>query len=129
VFAVLLAFVASYAYAIRDWSGWFVLDFVDYFCLVKQSSPSEAEVRSFNIFSINEANAIKWTFLAATSLAAISILAALRAEARAEDSLYLSGGFMCATLSVILIDRWWGFATLTTGFVAIILVRTRCRKP
>ena len=61
------------------------------------------EMTEISVFALNDEIAIGYLFLLAILLALFSISAALWAEYRREPTVFLSTGYICGTLSLILI--------------------------
>ncbi len=126
--ALFLAFAADHAYVIRDWHTWFVFDLMEQLGLIHPATGAPPELREFNIFSLNEANAIAWTYAASVSLGISAMLAAILADHRSEDTLYPGAGFICGALSIEILDRGWGVLAMVLGFSVVQAIRTRRRN-
>lgn len=91
--------------------------------LVKHRSTGEPSITEASIFAVNDENAL--LFLASLSLvlAALAMVLALVAEYRREPTLYLSAGYTCGALALLLFKPLIGFASVVAGIVAIMVLR------
>lgn len=126
--ALLLAFAADHAYVIRDWHTWFVFKLMARLGLFHPGTGALPELREFSVFSLNEANAISWTYAASISLGISAMLAAIQADRRSEDTLYLGAGFICGALAIEVIDRGWGVLAMVLGFSVVQAIRAKRRN-
>jgi hypothetical protein len=91
--------------------------------LVKHSSSSEPSITEASMFAVNDENALLLLTSLAIVLAVAAMALALVAEYRREPTLYLSAGYVCGALALLLFKPVVGFATMVGGIVAIMVIR------
>jgi hypothetical protein len=91
--------------------------------LVRHSSTGEPSLTEASIFAVNDENALVFLTSLAVALAVVGMVLALIAEYRREPTLYLSAGYTCGALALLLFKPLVGFASMVAGIVAIMVLR------
>lgn len=111
----------------RDTHAGYLLDVLDRMGWLADASRSDAQLKAWNPFSLNDGTAITAAFGFGVYLALAAIGSALWAQRRDEDNLYLSAGFMCGSCALVYADYAWGMAAMLAGAAAMLLLRSRQR--
>jgi len=118
------AFVATYANSIYYVGDWFALDLLVKSGLVK-NTPSSPHISQASIFSINEANAIFWSYYLAWALSACSIASVLDAQSKSERTLLFSTGYVLAVAALVLLNLKLGLILGAISFISVMFIRRK----
>jgi hypothetical protein len=81
------------------------------------------ELTEASAFAVNDENALALLFLTAIFLAGVSIIASLCAEFRREPNIFLSAGYVCAALALVMVRPLAGLVAFIFGALAILVLR------
>jgi hypothetical protein len=123
VFAVFLTATATYVRSMQIPGRSVSLDWLTKIGLVEQSRTGESSLTEASIFAINDENALVFLMSSAVLLAAVAMVIALIAEYRREPTLYLSAGYTCGVLALVLFKPLIGFVAIAVGFAAVAVLR------
>jgi len=111
----------------RDAHAGYLLEVLERMGWLTDASHSDAQLKAWDPFSLNDGTAITVAFGFGIYLALAAIGSALWAQRRDEDNLYLSAGFMCGSCALVYADYAWGMAAMLAGAAAMLLLRSRTR--
>jgi hypothetical protein len=121
--AAAMAATAAYLRSVHVPGSGASLNWLTKMGLVKQPSAGEASLTEASIFAVNDENALVFLTSLALVLAATAMVIALIAELRREPTLYLSAGFICGAVAILLFKLLIGLATMMVGIVALLVLR------
>lgn len=81
------------------------------------------EMTEMSVLALNDERAVGFLFLLAVLLALVSIGTALWAEYRRETTVFLSAGYICGALSLVLVRPIVGLVSAIAGIVTVLVVR------
>jgi hypothetical protein len=123
-----MAATAAYAHSVNYNTG-MSLNWLTKMGLVTQpSTGGEASITETSIFAINDENALVFLTSLAIVLAVAAMALALVAEYRREPTLYLSAGYLCGALALLIFKPVIGFACMVAGTFAILMIRHTRRE-
>jgi hypothetical protein len=112
----------------RDTHAGYLLDVLQRMGWLADASHSDARLKAWDPFSLNDETALVAALGFGIYLALASIGSALWAQRRDEDNLWLSAGFMCGSCALVYADSAWGMAAMLAGAAAMLLLRSRTRS-
>ncbi len=124
--AIVLVIVAQYAENSRGITSAYLLNWLDARGLVRSPNPgSVVEFGNPGLFLITDKGAIQWLLVYSMWFSVWSILLALWAEFKREDTLYLGAGFTLGVLAIELFSFQLSLLAMGIGAAAVIALRRK----
>lgn len=105
--------------------GGYLLRALDWLGLVREERTYLVELKPSSIFSLNDSNAFMWMIALACLFACAAAAFALVAEYKRESTLYLSAGFIVATVGAGLVSPLGMVIAQALGVLSVIEIRRR----
>lgn len=115
---------ATYGESLRGVGSGFLLNFLDRVGLISPpSGHGESEMKVPSLLSLTDETALIGFLSYGIYLAVVAMALALWAEAKGEDTLYLSVGFILGAAAIVCFSFVYGLSAIGVGAIAFFLVR------
>jgi hypothetical protein len=91
--------------------------------VAKPSAEVSDAITTPGLLSLNDSKAMAVLVFLGVTLALASVLLSLRAQSKAEPSLYLGAGFACGSSSLIFVNYYASLLAILIGGAALVAVR------